>query len=98
MSRNHELIKHMPEYVAARKVAFERDGHTCIVCGASEQLEADHITELQDLDLETPEGIALAVDPDNLQTLCKTCHGRKRKGLIRNTWISPRYPELATVF
>ncbi len=53
-----------------REAVFERDGHTCRVCGAKENLQIDHIKSVR----EFPE---LAFDVENLQTLCKTCHKTK---------------------
>lgn len=90
MSRNHERIKNDPRWKKARVAALDRDGHACVRCDASEELEVDHI---EDLDT-SPE---LAFELDNLQTLCRPCHiekGKEKHVLIRKAWINPRYESL----
>lgn len=47
---------------------LERDGHQCLVCGAIEDLEMDHIIPLSR---------GGAHDPSNLQTLCRSCNSSK---------------------
>ncbi|MDJ0857443.1 MAG: HNH endonuclease [Dinoroseobacter sp.] len=52
---------------------IERDGFACVKCGArSRSLEVDHIEPVR----SAPER---AYDPDNLQTLCASCHTRKTR-------------------
>src|SRR5690242_7417972 len=90
MSRHHAAIKNDPRWKAARAACLERDGYACVMCGADEDLQADHIEDLA----SAPE---LAFEIDNLQTLCPPCHaekGRQRLVLTRNTWINPRYSML----
>ncbi|MEQ7216754.1 HNH endonuclease signature motif containing protein [Enterococcus asini] len=59
-----------------RQSILERDHFECQWCKAEGRvtmdaiLEVDHIQELKD----HPE---LALDPDNLRTLCKDCHNRR---------------------
>jgi 5-methylcytosine-specific restriction endonuclease McrA len=52
-----------------RALALERDGYRCRACGSSEHLIVHH-------DVEVQKDAALALDVDNLETLCRTCHGR----------------------
>ncbi len=49
---------------------IRRDGDRCTVCGATAQLEVDHIMAWE-------RGGAW-YDPANLQTVCRRCHNRKR--------------------
>jgi 5-methylcytosine-specific restriction endonuclease McrA len=59
-----------------RKAIFERDGYACILCGAKDRLQIDHIREINEAArLKVPfEGLNAA---SNLQTLCINCHARK---------------------
>jgi 5-methylcytosine-specific restriction endonuclease McrA len=51
-----------------RQSIYERDGHTCKHCGATENLSVDHIH---------PESKGGTLDPENLQTLCMPCNRAK---------------------
>ena len=51
-----------------RGEVFTRDGRKCVRCGSAEDLHCDHILELSDGGTN---------DPDNLMTLCRSCHSRK---------------------
>jgi 5-methylcytosine-specific restriction endonuclease McrA len=61
-----------------RKQALERDHHECVWCASEGRvttkshaiLEVDHIQELE----HHPE---LALELDNLRTLCKSCHNKR---------------------
>lgn len=55
-------------WLAIRPVVFERDGYTCVYCGATDDLAADHIY---------PQSKGGSDDLDNLQTLCRSCNSRK---------------------
>jgi hypothetical protein len=59
---------YVPQKVRAD--VLQRDGHKCLLCGASEDLRVKHIVSV------TKGGISEA---DNLQTLCATC-SRNVKG------------------
>ena len=48
---------------------LERDGHRCADCGRAGRFEVDHVKPLH-------HGGA-ALDPDNLQALCRSCHFHK---------------------
>lgn len=54
-------------YNAWRKQVLERDGQRCVLCGATEKLEADHIKPRA----TAPE---LRLEVDNGRTLCQACH------------------------
>lgn len=47
---------------------WERDDFRCRICGVRSNLSVDHIH---------PESLGGTLDPDNLQTLCKSCNSRK---------------------
>ena len=51
-----------------RGAVFERDNHTCKNCGSITSLQVDHIF---------PERLGGDMSMDNLQTLCKSCNGKK---------------------
>lgn len=97
MSKHFDKIKNHPRWKAARAACFERDGYQCVDCGTDEDLQADHLIELNQImatgDLE------LAFDVDNLATRCGPCN-RKRyhegDKEFRQEWISPAYPEIMT--
>ena len=93
MSRHHELFKNDPRWKAARAACLARDGYACVVCGSTDQLEADHIVRVSD----EP---ALTFELDNLQTLCRPHHTEKEreyddKENVRINWINPSYGYLA---
>lgn len=48
-----------------RVLVFRRDNWRCVLCGSGDNLQCDHIDGALDHQLE------------NLQTLCRSCHGRK---------------------
>lgn len=68
------------EWRELRLSTFKRDGFKCVKCGATEDLEADHIVPVD-------QGGATTLS--NLQTLCKPCNASKRNGIPR------RAPSLA---
>lgn len=80
------------EWQALRLACFERDDYTCVECGATDDLQADHIRPLS----LYPE---LGLDLDNLQTLCSPCNKAKSDkdddAVVRLAWLNPAYPELA---
>ena len=104
MSRHHDRIKNDPRWKAARLAVLERDDHTCTCpgcpacgegCASTEQLEVDHIIELAEVIDSAPD---LAYAEDNLTTLCRPCHARKRDrvtSITRTTWVHRNWPELA---
>jgi hypothetical protein len=56
----------IPEEI--KTFVFERDGHACLRCGATEDLTLDHVH---------PWSIGGADTPDNLQVLCRPCNSSK---------------------
>lgn len=97
MSKHHAAIKNDPRWKAARAECLARDDGACVWCGSEDNLEADHILEVN----SHPE---LALEVENLRTLCRPCHikrGRESSagvGMARNEWVNPRYADhLASV-
>lgn len=60
------MRKKIPD--ALRMAVYERDGHKCLHCGATDRLSLDHIH---------PWSLGGADTLDNLQTLCRPCNSRK---------------------
>lgn len=54
---------------ADRGFILARDGHACVVCGATDDLEIDHIV---------PHSRGGVHDRTNFQTLCRRCNASKR--------------------
>lgn len=75
-------------WTTVRKQAIKRDGERCILCGVSRDEHRDTIG--QDLDVHhivpTSKG-GPKYDPDNLATLCRTCHEETHNA--RNTTHDP---------
>ena len=78
-----------PAWVRLSAEVLERDGHQCVKCGATADLTVDHIVPLAAMDEDDRES-GLDRDPDNLQTLCRSCNGRKqdRPDDGRTTWLN----------
>lgn len=85
-------------WVRLREQILQRDNYECQWCKAEGRvansrnaiLEVDHIKPLE----QFPE---LALDPDNLRTLCKDCHNKRHhrfnyaprgKPIRRNKWAN----------
>lgn len=73
-----------------RERVFARDGWVCCKCGSSEQLEIDHIKSVR----EHPE---LALDEDNLQTLCRVCHKAKSVQESNRVRKTVRYVQITSI-
>lgn len=67
-ARRRRRVYQSPEWKAVRLRVIQRDG-SCRLCGSTARLTVHHITPAADDDMA-------ALDPDNLVTLCSTCHGR----------------------
>lgn len=93
------LFYNSGEWKQKRQDIIERDNNECQWCknegrvtaAADSSLEVDHINELE----EHPE---LALDDDNLRTLCKDCHNKrhgrmnyKHKNQKLNKWQDERW-------
>lgn len=76
-----ETPEHRPsgeEWERLRKQVRKRDGYQCRVCGVSEsdldrQLDVHHLERVRDSD--DPRH-AVNTDPDNLVSVCRSCHRR----------------------
>ena len=73
MSRAHKQL-HKGRWARVRLEVLERDGWRCRRCGCYGN-EVDHIRPLR-------KG-GDPFDPDNLQTLCRTCHVAKTRAETR---------------
>jgi hypothetical protein len=58
------------EWLSVRDEVFRRDGKVCAVCGATHQLNIDHI-------LPRSRFPDLALNPKNLRVLCWPCNKKK---------------------
>jgi 5-methylcytosine-specific restriction endonuclease McrA len=67
--RAHQVFKDSPAWRKVRKQIRMRDG-ACVDCGTDQSLTVHHVVPYR----TAPE---LALDPDNLVTLCRSCHGRR---------------------
>lgn len=87
-----KLSLNTPRFHALRTPILERDGYQCVQCGSENNLTLDHILPMNAM---TPEQVeeGMPYDPDNLQTLCRTCNGRKQdkrhefKQYINDRWL-----------
>ena len=75
-------IYRTPRWKALRFLAKRRDQFRCVQCGASGNLEVDHVKPVR----SHPE---LALDLSNLQTLCVSCHSRKTRVEVGMSEIDP---------
>lgn len=71
-NRHSRWVTRSPRWKALRLRALRRDRFKCVACGATGRLEVDHIEPVR----TAPEK---AFDPDNLQSLCPSCHTRKTR-------------------
>ena len=63
------LRPHIPKNV--RELVMERDNYMCRICGATTNLQIDHI--IADLH-------GGSIEPENLQVLCRACNASKNSG------------------
>lgn len=66
-SRKNDLIRKSVEYLDWKAQVFVRDGRQCVLCGSTQEIEADHIKPFS----VYPE---LRFDVANGRTLCHACH------------------------
>ena len=73
--RQHLYSKDEKTYLTVELInfVFERDGYICLNCGCDTKLSIDHII---------PISLGGSSDPDNLQTLCKSCNSSKHTKII----------------
>lgn len=70
VTTEHETARKSMSYKRWRREVYERDNHTCVLCGekgTGKNLNADHIKPFSLF----PD---LRFDVDNGRTLCVTCH------------------------
>ncbi len=53
---------------SVRALVYARDGYACVICRASDDLTLDHIT---------PWSRGGSDQPENLQTMCRSCNSSK---------------------
>lgn len=63
----------------------QRDKHRCRVCGGSNKLCVHHITPIEYFNRD----FVKAHNPDNLVTLCLSCHMKTHAGSIKELLIIP---------
>lgn len=68
------VLDYGPDWPRIRDLILERDGHQCQACGSTVDLVVHHIWPLRDWGTH---------DPENLVTLCPTCHHRTHRQLGR---------------
>lgn len=61
---------HSKEWKRVRELVLARDHYICVFCGAPGDT-VDHIVELDEKNVDNP---FISLNPDNLRTLCRTCH------------------------
>ena len=65
------IARTAPLSASRKRRVRERDGHACVLCGAADNLEIDHIVPYRD---------GGSNELDNLRTLCRPCHGKRGRG------------------
>ena len=73
--KEHESLRVRRKAIseARRDEIFERDDHSCKMCGAKQDLVVDHII---------PFSRGGGTKMKNLQTLCRSCNSQKRANII----------------
>jgi 5-methylcytosine-specific restriction endonuclease McrA len=71
-ARPQQRIWESSAWRRVRKLALDRDGHRCGRCAATVNLSVHHITPMRES--------GAPFDLANLETLCKSCHGREHGG------------------
>lgn len=66
--QERQRFKRVPFTTTEALAVFDRDGYECCHCGARKNLTVDHIH---------PVSKGGTNDPENLQTLCRSCNSRK---------------------
>lgn len=82
----YALYLETPEFNALRQKIFDRDGHKCIVCGSTENIQVHHLT-YRNVDYSAPG----SENDRDLITLCRNCHAiyhnvNKRREYVENTY------------
>lgn len=89
-NNNHYSLKHKTRYggtwTRRKKEISERDGHKCLMCGKTEELEQHHFIKL--ITFDNPND---AHYDENVGTFCKYCH-KKVEGKYKSlTDFNERY-------
>ena len=75
------------EWKTIRNFVLQRDFYMCTICGAPHAKTVHHIKELTPLNIGDP---AIAMNPNNLITVCMQCHdeihGRNKRQEARYTF------------
>lgn len=75
------------QWQRAREYVLKRDRYLCVKCGNPAE-EVHHKEHLNESNINDPE---IALNPDNLQSLCKDCHFRehaqKRDEAVREGYM-----------
>jgi DEAD/DEAH box helicase domain-containing protein len=83
-----------PKWDTFRQEALDRDGHRCRLCGQPAEvdrpLEVHHMTPLRTFlaQYARPVALRLAHAPENLMTLCPTCHKKVERARGARTALS----------
>ena len=83
MAWRHQPLPH--NWNTVRRNILARDNYTCQQCGSHQHLEVDHITPAWKTGHDNHH-------PNNLQTLCHTCHKKKTNKEIAQH--NKKYPKL----
>ncbi|WP_208348795.1 HNH endonuclease [Pseudaestuariivita rosea] len=81
--RHSKKVTRGARWTVLRAAILERDGYRCRECGARGRLEVDHIKPVR----THPQ---LSYDPDNLQSLCPSCHTKKTRLECGHPPLSPQ--------
>ena len=78
MSNNHRDDKeefkrfyNSSKWQKCRRLVLERDNFVCVLCGEQVAEEVHHICKLTRDNIDNPN---ITLNPDNLISLCKSCH------------------------
>lgn len=71
-----EAFYHSKQWKAVRREVLRRDHYTCHDCYARAS-EVHHVIELDTENINDPK---IALNPDNLMSLCWSCHQKITKG------------------
>lgn len=81
VSSKYELYLRSPEFADLRTRIFERDGYTCICCGAEDCLQAHHLTYMH----------IYHENEDELVCVCRRCHEAFHNLDNRRKYIEEKY-------
>lgn len=75
-----DILPRDPAYTAVREDVLTRDGNQCRLCGSTTDLEVHHRVARAEWEQDSKgEGEKGLNDPDNLITLCHSCHQAQRQ-------------------